>query len=388
MEDTPLLSEAEFGLVNALNEVATSTREQLQATCQLHVERAEKQLLAGWSESIDRVLEKRFLDLASRAGKELEKAVASRVLEQRERLAREIGDEFNQTVRRLRRRGEDEELYAALLDAAARFCGRAIVLISDPCSSLKNGESDESQSRPIRQNPADRLNSRFLRIAGSRGLPEKATATLLGTEITVADAPALAGAIDSMDTLVTMRTSSELSERLVTVLGGEAPGAKAFLFPVVSGEKTVALLYADAGDRDVRAGPLELFTSVAGLLLGSRITESVLVTSQRRPARTIVSDWAELAPEDQRIHLRAQRFARVQVAKMRLYSSDAVESGRARRNLYAELRDEIDAGRESFRLQFVVPCSSMVDYVHLELVRTLANDDASLLGSLYPGPLV
>ena len=30
---------------------------------------------------------------------------------------------------------------------------------------------------------------------------------------------------------------------------------------------------------------------------------------------------------------------------------------------------------------------SMVDYFHLELVHTLANDDPALLGQDYPGPL-
>jgi hypothetical protein len=30
----------------------------------------------------------------------------------------------------------------------------------------------------------------------------------------------------------------------------------------------------------------------------------------------------------------------------------------------------------------------MVDYLHLELTRTLANEDPDLLGSTYPGPLV
>jgi hypothetical protein len=30
----------------------------------------------------------------------------------------------------------------------------------------------------------------------------------------------------------------------------------------------------------------------------------------------------------------------------------------------------------------------MVDYLHLEMVHTLANDDAELLGKDYPGPLL
>ena len=54
----------------------------------------------------------------------------------------------------------------------------------------------------------------------------------------------------------------------------------------------------------------------------------------------------------------------------------------------AALRKSIDAAREAFRPSFFAPCSSMVDYLHLELVHTLANDDPDLLGDNYPGPMV
>jgi hypothetical protein len=73
---------------------------------------------------------------------------------------------------------------------------------------------------------------------------------------------------------------------------------------------------------------------------------------------------------------------------MRLSQSDAVLAGRAGRNLYDALRKSIDAARATFRPSFFAPCSSMVDYLHLELVQTLANDDPDLLGENYPGPLV
>jgi len=56
--------------------------------------------------------------------------------------------------------------------------------------------------------------------------------------------------------------------------------------------------------------------------------------------------------------------------------------------LYETLRGPIDAAREQFRKDFFAQCSSMVDYLDLELVRTLANDDAELLGTNYPGPMV
>jgi hypothetical protein len=72
---------------------------------------------------------------------------------------------------------------------------------------------------------------------------------------------------------------------------------------------------------------------------------------------------------------------------MRLYQSDAVKAGRAREDLYAALQDTIDEARETFRRDFLMASPTMVDYLHLELLRTLANDNPAWLGANYPGPL-
>jgi len=84
--------------------------------------------------------------------------------------------------------------------------------------------------------------------------------------------------------------------------------------------------------------------------------------------------------------LGARRFARVKVAEMQLYHSAAVEAGRAAGDLYGSLQPQIDAAREAFRERFLTPGGEMADYLHAELVRELANDDAKLLGPNYPGP--
>jgi hypothetical protein len=99
------------------------------------------------------------------------------------------------------------------------------------------------------------------------------------------------------------------------------------------------------------------------------------------------SGWAALSRDEQEIHLRAQRFARVRVAGMRLYKAASVETGRAQNNIKAALRNEIDGGRQEFRTQFLDSCPTMVDYFHVELVRTLAQDNGALLGPEYPGPM-
>ncbi len=116
------------------------------------------------------------------------------------------------------------------------------------------------------------------------------------------------------------------------------------------------------------------------------------------PAETLVSiapapkpeilSWFTLSREDRELHLRAQRFASVQVASIRLYQSEKVKNGRTAHDLYTSLRIEIDSARDAYRREILNASDSMVDYLHLELVRTLANDDVELLGQDYPGAMV
>jgi hypothetical protein len=87
-------------------------------------------------------------------------------------------------------------------------------------------------------------------------------------------------------------------------------------------------------------------------------------------------------------HLRAQRFARVRVAEIQLYHSTAMKTGRATGDIYSALKSQMDAARDAYREKFLTPMNGTADYLHGEFVRTLANDDAVLLGPDYPGPLV
>jgi hypothetical protein len=112
----------------------------------------------------------------------------------------------------------------------------------------------------------------------------------------------------------------------------------------------------------------------------------ILPGAETKPPVHVVVDIAKLPKDEQEMHARAQRFARVRVAEMRLYRAQAVKQGRDAGDLYAALQKEIESGREQFRQDFL-STPTMIDYFHVELVRTLANDDASMLGPDYPGPL-
>jgi hypothetical protein len=298
-------------------------------------------------------------------------ADADRVVgESRQRAVRDCADRLNQAVRRIRQADSVAGLGAALVDSAAAFASGAALF--------------EIAGR----------GARLQKVCGvaEEGIP--------GTfEIPLALAPALAGAIETRDPVAAAAVPGEVSSAVVDLLG-HAPDLRVFLVPIVVKDSVPGILYAWG---NVEESALELLAQSAAAAWTSLVAPQpasvpalvnigVGVSSERggaaaEPARQPAS-WEALSPDEQQMHLRAQRFARVQVARMQLSQADAVQSGRTRCDLYAGLREAMDAARFEFRERFFAPCPGMLDYLHLEMVRTLAHDDAELLGPDYPGPMV
>ena len=271
---------------------------------------------------------------------------------------REQAEQLNQAVRRLRIAPDPEELCATLAGAASRLSARAIVF----------------------------------RLAA--GIATSETITL-----TLSDAPALAAAAQSEDPLTVAATAGELSAPLLEFLGPE-PEPRVVTFPVSSADGVSALVFCHGA---VQVAAVELLTQVASAVWSAFPPPEPEPEPEPEPAPELITIaaapaepekakaplvWEDLMSSEQQIHLRAQRFARVKASEMRLHHAELVQTGRNRRNLYESLRRPIDDARQDFRKQFFTGCPSMVDYLHLELTRTLANDDSDLLGSTYPGPLV
>lgn len=88
------------------------------------------------------------------------------------------------------------------------------------------------------------------------------------------------------------------------------------------------------------------------------------------PART---------PGDAEEHVSAQRYARLLVSEIKLYHEDAVMEGRRDRDLATRLGGEIARARAMYEQRVPPHIRQHGDYFHDELVRTLADGDASLL---------
>lgn len=205
---------------------------------------------------------------------------------------------------------------------------------------------------------------------------EKSSCGAVLEDVPLEAAPAFRTAVETKDTVIAVRTRGEMSAPIAASFG-EAADSKFHLFPVLTGGRVAALLYAEGRGR-LQPDALELLATVAGAVLESRA---------QKAADGLANIAATLEAGERELHLKAQRFARVQVAEMRLYQDQHVRNGRAGRDLYASLKMQIDSAREGYRREFMDGCDDMPDYLHQELVHTLAHGDVELLGPEYPGPL-
>ena len=92
--------------------------------------------------------------------------------------------------------------------------------------------------------------------------------------------------------------------------------------------------------------------------------------------------------EERRLHNDARRFARLFISEIKLYNEQKVVEGRSEHDLYDRLREYIDRSREMYDKRVKAEVAARYDYFHGELVNTLAEGDASKLGSNYPGATV
>jgi hypothetical protein len=296
------------------------------------------------------------VQVAARAAQETVRAG-----EARERARHELADQLNQAARRILQAPNASEAGARLVDAAAGWCA---------CAALVRIENSTARGEQI------------------RGVSEERAASFPGLAIPLECMPALEEAVRSRDPVTAMAVPREISADLTNLVG---EGGRIFLYPVIAGERVAAVLCAWG---EAPGSAVELLTQIAAAALLTLAQPPELVhvlpaqTASEAAQSKHASTWDALSEEEQQIHLKAQRSARVSVAEIRLFEGEAVEAGRARRDLYDALRPHIDRARESFRKTFFSATPTMVDYLHLELLGTLAHDDPDLLGNDYPGPLV
>jgi hypothetical protein len=96
---------------------------------------------------------------------------------------------------------------------------------------------------------------------------------------------------------------------------------------------------------------------------------------------TATDPLAGLSPEDADMHRKAQRFARLLVDEIKLYNQAKVAEGRRHKDLYDRLKEDIDKSRGTFQKRYGNTAAASGDYFQHELLRSLAEDDITIMGT-------
>jgi len=175
---------------------------------------------------------------------------------------------------------------------------------------------------------------------------------------------------------------------------GSLPAASAALaIPLRVGGETVGVLYADDVSPREHEAPSVWPESLDVLARHAcRCLEVVTIARVTQPVSIPAPSSPTAAPRRYTPQARtfpaghdddddaARRYARLLVSEIKLYHESAVTAGRRDRNLLERLRSEIERARRLYAERVPAEVLARTDYFDQELVRTLANGDASLLG--------
>ena len=85
--------------------------------------------------------------------------------------------------------------------------------------------------------------------------------------------------------------------------------------------------------------------------------------------------------EDQEVHRKAQRFARLLVDEIKLYNQAKVAEGRKNKDLYDRLKEAIEKSRATYQKRYGNTVAASANYFQHEIIRSLAEDDLSIMGA-------
>jgi hypothetical protein len=316
--------------------------------------------------------------------------------------AQESSSALVQAVSSIQARFTQKEILRALLDAGSKYCSRIALFV------VKAGAASGWQARGF------------------------------GQEETVKDFPldlTSGPAADSYrNRMATSANIAEMGEPFVQHFGSPADG-QVLMLPLALKDKVAALVYADGGaSGKLNCDSLQLLVMATSAWLevillrkqaapredgeaaerpvpaaqtGSSFSDpfaahaprhvpasgpadpepavevveaaSAHTASAAAPA-TATDPFAGLSAEDADVHRKAQRFARLLVDEIKLYNQAKVAEGRRNKDLYDRLKEDIDKSRGTFQKRYGNTAVASVDYFQSELLRSLAEDDLSIMG--------
>jgi len=168
-------------------------------------------------------------------------------------------------------------------------------------------------------------------------------------------------------------------------------GNTCVVLPLVVKDKAAAIIYADsgpAGGGQLDGSGLQALTRFAAIWLELSALRRAGGGAEETPQAAAMAAGASApaAPvsEEDELHKKAKRFAKLLVEEIKLYNQPKVEAGRQHRDLYDRLKIDIEKSRATYDKRYAESAVASADYFTQELVRILADNDVSLMGAGFP----
>jgi len=268
------------------------------------------------------------------------------------------------------------EILRTLLDGLAQFTARAVLFV------MKAGNLSAWQSRGF----ADEGAIKGLSMSGTEGLAGRAISD---------KEPVSAAAV-------------EFSSSFIETHGNPHDG-NASVHPLIVRDKVAAVIYTDSGpdpsgksDQSavqllVRSASSWLEIQALRKSAGAPAAEAAEAPAPppppepvkvapapaaAKPAAAADTALAGLPPEEQEIHKKAKRFAKLLVDEIKLYNPAKVTEAKSSKTIYAVMREDIDKSRATYDKRYAATASVIAaGYFSQELIRILADGDASNMGA-------
>src|SRR5438105_8635451 len=205
--------------------------------------------------------------------------------------------------------------------------------------------------------------------------------------------------------------AAEFDSKFISTHGNPFDG-NACVLPIVVRDKVAAVVYTDGGTEtdgkfDESAARVLVRSTASWLELISLRKGAGAAPAEAEPAppppppveaappppeapkaaaaaASAGPDLSELSKEDQEVHKKAKRFAKLLVDEIKLYNQAKVTEGRQNKDIYNRLQEDIDKSRATYEKRYKSTAAGSADYFTSEVIRILADNDASLLGADFP----
>jgi hypothetical protein len=247
---------------------------------------------------------------------------------------------------------------------------------------------DQTVSRAVRDN--------LVALERVREELNQAMADLVAACSSTRPANALSAMLRAQTAAASLAASLEVMSRFVANTGavvmvaGEAAAAPA---PRVPATGSAAVTSAEDGGREMASeGGASIPAVRVPVVSPPPIAEPPAVPPEpaisavaRVDAEKPAFDVSKLSGEEQELHRRANRVAKVSMQDIKMLRPDDIKTGREKKDLCQRLRVDLDKARKEYDRRFKSILAHPVDYFYDWLVDIIADGDPKALGD-YPYP--